>query len=141
MKSIKLDSLQGYQIDDKTKDAFLRRYKNKAIYVFMLGSLGAIAAGALGAFLMDSNLIIAFLSMTASVCFLLYSLISFIDVAKEMKSHVPVSLKSGKKMEVYRLSLASPGDDEKDELIYICHESRSYFRFTYSERGDSFYNA
>ena len=58
----------------------------------------------------------------------------FVAAWRRMVAEVPVSPRSGKPMEVYRLADTIEGG--KYELVYVCRESHTYFRAVYREPGD-----
>ena len=58
----------------------------------------------------------------------------FIALWRRIVAEVPISPRSGQPMEVYQLE--DTLKDEKYELIYVCHQSRTYFRMVLKSPGD-----
>jgi len=58
----------------------------------------------------------------------------FVVLWRRMVAGVPISPHSGQVMEVYQLE--DTLKDEKYELIYICRQSRTYFRMVFKSPGD-----
>jgi hypothetical protein len=71
--------------------------------------------------------------MLLSGAFSAVCIVLFVATWRRMFRVIPVSARSGRPMEIYRLE--DTIKDEKYELIYICRESRTYFRMVFRSPG------
>jgi hypothetical protein len=131
---IGLNALAGFSEDKEAERRFTQR--------FLPGSLSCLAALlCFGACIVipictqkRAEDAVPHVYIILAAAFFVLSVGFFIATWRRMVREAPVSPRSGKPMEVYQLE--NTVKESKYELVYLCRQSRTYFRMVFKEPCD-----
>lgn len=121
MEPIKLSDLKSYSEDRKS----LARFERKFAIPSALGVITFIAVLILS-IKEKMNWIIG-----VPIC--VVSLAGIFITVRIMEKRIPISQRSGLKMNKY---LRADGKEDEHEIVYVCHESKTYFTRVFYSAGD-----
>jgi hypothetical protein len=133
--TIALQSLEGFAEDADAGRVFERRFLPQTIGGVAILFIGSGAFGFLAYRAQERGETGALMATFTTLAFAAF-LVGFalcIAGIRNMSEAVPISPRSGQPMEAYRLE--DTIKEGKYEVIYVCRESRTYFRRVYSEPG------
>jgi hypothetical protein len=119
LPSLDLSTLEGYQEDITA----LRRFERPFILPSVFGGL---------LFLGPFIYLMIYRQPVYLLSLCLVGLLTFLGTMYVMFRSKPLSKASGRPMERYWNTSSSA---RGDEVIYVCHDSKTYFRRTFAEKG------